>query len=196
MQASISNVIDGLILKIQENLDTINSTIQKYQDNKQLTIFKGQRDNLGITAYPCVQLQPSSGTMNWNTTDSQVCQYSVDFYVTISTQVVNISVQYISALVRQLVQIFNMPYNMHFIIPNEKGYNPQTKQYTPLTIQFGNISSVSYVSNKVGTLRVAQFTWTGITRESYPREYWNHKKLNDLSFVPRIDPIDPLTSEE
>jgi hypothetical protein len=30
MQASISNVIDGLILKIQENLDTINSTIQKY----------------------------------------------------------------------------------------------------------------------------------------------------------------------
>jgi hypothetical protein len=30
MQASISNVIDGLILKIQYNLDTINSTIQKY----------------------------------------------------------------------------------------------------------------------------------------------------------------------
>ena len=196
MQASISNVIDGLILKIQQNLDTINSTIQKYQDNKQLTIFKGQRDNLGITSYPCVQLQPSNGTMSWNSTDSQVCQYSVDFYVTISTQVVNISVQYISALVRQLVQIFNMPYNMHFIIPNQIAYNPITKKYTPMAIHFGNISSVTYASNKVGSLRVAQFTWTGNVKQAYPRQYWNHKKLNDLAFIPRIDPVDPLSSND
>lgn len=192
MQANISNVIDGLILKIKENIDTINQTIQKYQDNKQLTIFKGLRDNLGIASYPSLQLQPSSGSMNWNTTDSQVCEYSVECYLTISTQVVSISVQYIGAVVRQIIQIFNMPYNMHFIIPNEIGYDPQTRKYTPLTIQFGNISSVSYASNKVGTLRVANFTWTGTTREAYPREYWNNKKLKDLNFVPRIDPPDVL----
>lgn len=193
MQASVSNVIDGMILKIQENLDAINQTIRRYQDNKSLTIFKGQRDNLGVTSYPCIQLQPSSGTMNWNSTDSQLCEYSVDCYVTISTQVVQIGVQYISAVVREIVQIFNMPHNMHFIIPNEIGFDPQTQKYTPLTIQFGNISSVSYVSNKAGTLRVAQFTWTGITRQSYPRQYWDYKKLKDLSFVPRKDPIDPLS---
>ena len=192
MQANISNVIDGLILKIKENIDTINQTIQKYQDNKQLTIFKGLRDNLGIASYPSLQLQPSSGSMNWNTTDSQVCEYSVECYLTISTQVVSISVQYIGAGVRQIIKIFNMPYNMHFIIPNEIGYDPQTRKYTPLTIQFGNISSVSYASNKVGTLRVANFTWTGTTREAYPREYWNNKKLKDLNFVPRIDPPDVL----
>lgn len=192
MQANISNVIDGLILKIQQNIKPINEIIQRYQDNKQLTIFKGLRNNLGISSYPCVELQPASGNNSWQTTSSQVSEYSVDFYVTISTQMVQLSVQYIGSVVRQLTQLFNMPYNMHLIIPNEMGYNPQTKQYTPLTVSFGNIGSVSYAANKVGTLRVAQFTWTGIVRESYPRQYWEHKKIEDLQFYPRIDPVDPL----
>lgn len=192
MQVNISNIIDGLILKIQQNIKPINEIIQRYQDNKQLTIFKGVRNNLGITAYPCVELQPASGDNGWQTTSAQNSNYSVDFYVTISTSVVDLSVQYIGSVVRQLTQIFNMPYNMHFIIPNEKGYNPQTKQYTPLTVSFGSIGSVSFTSNKAGTLRVAQFTWNGIVRESYPREYWEHKKIEDLQFYPRIDPVDPL----
>lgn len=195
MQASISNVIDGLILKIQQNIDTINNTIQLYQDNKELTIFKGLRDNLGISSYPSLELEPSSGSMNWNTTDSQVCEYSVQLYLTISTQMVNISVEYIGSVVRQIIQIFNMPYNMHFIIPNQIGYDPQQRKYTPLTIQFGSVSSVTYASNKIGTLRVANFTWTGTTRESYPRQFWNHKKLTDLNFIPRINPTDPLNNE-
>ena len=193
MQANISNVIDGLILKVQENLDTINSVIQIYQDNKQLQIFKGLRDNLGASHYPCLQLQPSSGSWQWTTTDSQTSEYSVDLYVTVSTTQVEISVQYIGSLVQSIIQIFNMPYNMHFLVPNEIAYNPTTKQYTPMSITFGSISSVSYNSNKVGSLRVAQFTWSGQIKESYPREYWNAKKLSDLGFLPRKPIIDPLS---
>ena len=196
MQANISNVIDGLINKIKQNIDTINQTIHLYQDNKQLQMFKGLRDNLGASSYPSLQFQPSSGGFQWATTDSQKSEYSVDMYLTVSTQNVDVSVQYIGALVRQIVQIFNMPYNMHFVIPNQIAYNPVTKKYTDMAIHFGSISSVSYNSNKVGTLRVAQFTWTGNVKQSYPRQYWQCKTLSDLGFVPRKEIVDPLTTNE
>lgn len=195
MQANISNIIDGLILKIKQNADSINQIIHRYQDNKQLQIFKGLRDNLGASSYPCLQLQPSSGNHQWSTTDSQNSQYSVDMYLTVSTTALQISVQYIGSVVQSIVQIFNMPYNMHFIIPNQIAYNPITKKYTPMAIHFGNISSVTYASNKVGSLRVAQFTWTGNVKQAYPRQYWNFKKLDDLGFLPRPEIPDVLNED-
>ena len=192
MQANISNVIDGLINKVKQNLDTINSTIHKYEDDKNLNMYKGLRDNLGAGSYPSLQFEPASGSWNWATTDSQITEYSVDMYLTISTQNVDISVEYIGSLVQDIVQIFNMPYNMHFVIPNETAYNPITKKYTPMAIHFGSISNVTYNANKVGTLRVAQFTWTGNVKQAYPRQYWKDTKLEDLHFLPRKDIIDPL----
>lgn len=188
MQANISNIMDGLITIVQNNMDTIEETIDVYEAGKKLTIFKGNRSSIPASSFPSLELEPTSGSMEWNSTDSQLAEYSIDFTLTISTQVLDISAEYIGALTRDLVQIFNMPYNMHFIIPNETGFNPTTQNYCPLTIQFGSVSSVAYNANREGTLRLSQWTWTGGAREAYPREYWDYKRLKDLGFVPRQIP--------
>lgn len=188
MQANISNVMDGLINIINNNMDTIEETIDVYENGRTLTIFKGNRSTIPSSKFPSLELEPSSGSMQWNSTDTQIVEYSVDFTLTISTQEIDISAEYIGALSRELVEIFNMPYNMHFIIPNEKGFNPTVQDYCPLTVQFGSVSSIAYNANREGTLRLAQWTWTGGVRESYPREYWDYKRLKDLGFIPRQIP--------
>ena len=169
-------------------MDTIQSTINAYESGKHLTIFRGNRSSIPKSSFPSLQLQPSSGSMQWNSTDTQLVEYSVDFTLTISTQLVDISAEYIGMLSREIVQIFNMPYNMHFILPNQVGFNPTVQQYCPLTVQFGSISSVVYNANREGTLRLAQWSWTGGVIESYPREYWQYKRLKDLGFTPRQIP--------
>ena len=52
-------------------------------------------------------------------------------------------------LTRKIVQIFNYPSNMTFIIPNEY----QGKEEEPVWAQYGYISSVSYGSTKQSSIR-------------------------------------------
>ena len=188
MKTNISNIIDGLINLIEQNREHIDSVINEYERGKSLHIFKGVRKSIPADLFPCLEIEPNDGSMSWQTTEHQDCQYSVEMILTISTTIDDVSVEYISTITREFLHLLNNPANMKFEIPNEKNWDPISNSSYQSRVEFGSVSNVSYNATKDGSIRVSRWTWTGQVRESYPREYDDYSKLSDSPDLPRQYP--------
>lgn len=192
MYTSPSNIIDGLILIVKRNLDTINALIREYEPSSLgLSVFKGMRKTLPISSFPSLELEPTSGSMQWLTTSAQTNEYGVAFTLTIMTDNDDMGVEYICALTREFTQLFNMPGNMCFPIPYEKGWNPVDNCLAQNYVQFGSINGVTYNSSKDGTIRVSQWDWNGSVLEGFTQNASDLLNLTDMPQFPHELP--PLT---
>ena len=165
MITSPSNIIEGLILMIKKNQAEINKLIKVYNRNDSLHLFKGMRKTLPLTSFPSLEIEPTSGSMDWIHISAMTGEYSFDCTLTVNCGNNNeIGLEYICELTRKIVQIFNYPQNMSWIIPNEY----QDKNKTPVYCQFSSVQSVEYSSSKEMALRVARWQVTCKVIESFP----------------------------
>ena len=178
------------------NAPYINALIKEYENGREIHVYKGMRKTLPRDAFPSLEIEPSGANTSWLTTETQGPEFTVQMTLTIMTERDDMSVEYIANLTRVFTEIFNNPANMALPIPNEKGWNPNTQQWAENIIQFGMCNSVTYNSNKEGTIRVAQWDWTGQVRESFPRDYYNRDNLADLGLEPHDLPPAPPWNEK
>lgn len=165
MIISPSNIIEGLILMIKANQDEINSLIKVYRKTDELHLFKGMRKTLPESAFPSLEMEATSGSMEWVTTGAMNGEYSIDCTLTVNCGSNNeIGMEYICELTRKIIQIFNYPQNMSWIIPNEYA----DKNKTPIYCQYSDVRSVEYSSSKELALRVARFQIACRVIESFP----------------------------
>lgn len=164
---SPSNIIKGIIEILRLNLEDINELIHYYRTSDELHVFEGMRATLPISSFPSLELEPDSSSSEWYTTTAQDCTYDIRCTLTVNSQNDELGAEYISELTRKIVQIFNYPSNMTFIIPNEY----QGKEEEPVWAQYGYISSVSYGSTKQSSIRQAEWTYSCKVLEIY--DYWN-----------------------
>ena len=165
MITSPSNIIEGLILMIKENQEEINSLIRVYNRKDSLHLFKGMRKTLPVTSFPSLEMEATSGGMEWVTTSKMNGEYSIDCVLTINCGNHNeLGLEYICERSRKIVQIFNYPQNMTWIIPNEY----QDKDKTPVYCQYSDVRSIEYSSTKDMSIRVARWTVTCRVLESFP----------------------------
>lgn len=102
--------------------------------------------------------------MEWVTTSAMNGEYSIDCTLTVNCGNKNdIGMEYICELTRKIVQVFNYPQNMSWIIPNEFADNNNT----PVYCQYSEIRSVEYSAARDLALRVARFTITCRVIESF-----------------------------
>ena len=159
------NIIKGLISIIEINADSINGLLAFYRDETStLHVFEGLRKTLPLSSYPSLELEPVSNSNEWLTTSAQTGEYRIGFTLTVNCDNETLGAEYISQVTRRVVQIFNYPPNMSFIIPNEyQGLNKE-----PVYVQFGYIGNVNYSATKDGTRRVATWEWAGKVIEGFP----------------------------
>lgn len=168
MYISPINIIKGLHLILDANKEQIDRVIKYYRSSDELHIFDGLRKTLPLSAYPCLELDPSSATTEWTHTSAQTGQYTIDCYLTVRNSNEELAAEYVSEVTRVILKILNYPDNMSFIIPNEFYPNEEQpdKPY-PIIIQFGNVSNVTYRSTIDGSITVAQFSWSGRVLELF-----------------------------
>lgn len=168
MYISPINIIKGLRLILEANKEQIDRVIKYYRQNDELHIFDGLRKTLPLSAYPSLQFDATSASVEWTTTSAQTGEYTIECYLTVKNSNEELATQYISEVVRVIVKILNYPDNMSFPIPNQFYPNQENpEQPIPIHIQFGNIQSINYRSTIDGSITVAQFTWSGRVLEYF-----------------------------
>ena len=166
MIVSPSNIIEGLFGVIVANVDSLNAVIRQYDRNASLHLFKGIRKTAPLSMFPCLEIEPVSGSMDWQTTSAQTCEYTVDCVLTVKCGAnIESGVEYISSLARRLTSIFNYPPNMTWAVPNE--YLDEEQKH-PIYCQYSDIRSVDYMSTKDFSIRVARWQMTCRTIEPFP----------------------------
>lgn len=171
MYISPINLVQGLIDILQVNKQSIQQVLihylGDYPNKPVLNVFKGMRKTLPLSSFPCIEFEPTSGSNEWTTTSAQTSEYTIQCTLTVNCDNDELGAEYISELTRRIVQIYTYPSNMCFIVPNQY----QDRNKTPVYVQFGTISSVTYNSTKDGSLRVAQWDWSGRIIQSFPQNY-------------------------
>ena len=154
---------------IDANIDDINRVIKYYRTTDELHVFDGLRKTLPMSAYPSLELDAASSTIEWTHTSAQTGEYAIDCYLTMVNSNEEIAVEYVSEVTRSILKILNYPDNMCFRIPNEyyQSDDPSNPKKYPIWIQFGNVSNTTYRSTIDGSLTVAQFTWSGRVLEYF-----------------------------
>lgn len=164
---SPANIIEGMIQILEANIEPINDALHHYHHGDKLNIFKGLRRTMPQSAFPCLELEPESSGSDWMTTSAQDSTYDIRCVLTLNCQNDELGAEYISEITRRIVQIFNYPPNMAYIIPNEY----QGKDKEAVWAQYGYISSVSYGATKDLSIRQADWTYSCKVIETY--DYWN-----------------------
>lgn len=167
MIVSPSHIIDGLILIVKANIANINSVVRAYDKKGSLHLFKGIAKTLPLESFPSLEMEPVSGSMDWVTTSAESGEYSIDCVLTVNAGSYGNErgVEYISDLTRKIVQVFNFPPNMSWVIPNE--WLDSEKKY-PIYCQYSDIRSVDYLSTKDFSIRVARWQISCKTVEPFP----------------------------
>ncbi len=166
MVVSPSHIIDGLILIVKANIANINSVVRAYDKKASLHLFKGIRKTLPLDAFPSLEMEPVSGSMDWVTTSAENGEYTVDCVLTVKSGTnYEVGVEYISDLTRKIIQIFNFPENMSWIIPDE-WFDKEKK--VPVYCQYSDVRSVEYLSSKDFSIRVARWQINCKTVEPFP----------------------------
>jgi len=173
MYISPHNIILGLKRILEANAESIDRVIKYYRTSDTLHVFEGMRKTLPLSAYPCIEFEPSSASTEWTYIGSQTGEYSIECYLTVRNNNEELQAEYISEVTRAIVKLFNAPSNMRFPIPNE--YLPDdssSESYSisdgkQIWINFGNIQNVQYRATKDRSCNVATFTWSGRVLEPY-----------------------------
>lgn len=168
MYISPINIIKGLHGILQANREQIDRVIKYYRSSDSLHIFDGLRKTLPLSAYPSLQLDATSATVQWTHTSAQTGEYTIECYLTVKNSNEEIDLEYISEVSRVILKVLNYPDNMSFIIPNEFYPNENDPEHPyPIHIQFGNVQNVTYRSTIDGSITVAQFSWSGRVLEYF-----------------------------
>lgn len=169
MYISPINIIKGLHGVLEANRNQIDTVLKHYRASDTLHIFDGLRKTLPLGAYPSLELEPSSASVEWTHTSAQTGEYQIECYLTVKNSNEEYAAEYISEATRAILKVLNYPDNMCFQIPNEfyGSDDPENPEQYPIWLQFGNVSSVNYRSTIDGAMTVAIFTWSGRVLEYF-----------------------------
>ena len=169
MYISPINIMKGLHAVLEANREQIDRVIKHYRSKDSLSIFDGLRKTLPESAYPSLELDPVSASVEWTHTEAQTGEYQIECYLTLKNSNEEYAAEYVSEVTRSILKVLNYPDNMCFQIPNEyyQTDEPDKPFKYPIFIQFGNVASVNYRNTIDGSLTVAMFTWSGRVLEYF-----------------------------
>lgn len=168
MYTNISNIIDTVINLLDTNSLAINTLVQKYKDNNNLLVLKGMRNTLPVSAYPCLEIEPTNASNQWATVRAQRPTYNLNFTLTTNTDKENIHVEYNATLTTAIVALLTSPENLQMTVLNESRWDP-IGGLVAQVITDSLVTDVTYNSFNEGTIRTAEFQWFALIHEPYPQ---------------------------
>lgn len=168
MYTNISNIIDTVIDLLEANNQQINAVVQTYNSKKSLNIFKGMRNTLPASAYPSLEIEPTTASNQWATVRAQRPRYQLNFTLTTLTDNEKMHVEYISTLTKVIVAILTSPQNLQMTVVNESRWDP-VGGLVATVITDSLVEDVTYNAANEGTIRTAEFGWFALIHEPYPQ---------------------------
>lgn len=167
MYTNPSNIVKTLIKMLESNADSINRVVQIYEPNKGLTVLEGMRRTLPVDAFPCLEIEPTSGANEWAATRTQRPRYSFQCTLTARNDNEAFGVEYIATIVTILTELMTDPMNLQMRVVNESKWDPNSGLVATY-IMDSLVESVTYNANKEGTIRTAEFDWFALINEPFP----------------------------
>ena len=160
------NIIKGLQLIVKANIANINAVIRKFNKDGELHMFTGVQGPLALDKFPCLEFEVTNGTMDWHTTSAQWSEYTIDCILTIDCgSCIEQGLEYITALTKAFLTIYNWPVNMTWPIPNETQSKDSNK---PLYCEYSSVSHVDYMATREYAIRVARWSVPCRVVERFP----------------------------
>jgi len=152
---------------LESNADSINRVIQVYEPGKGLTVLEGMRRTLPVDAFPCFEIEPTTGANEWAVTRAQRPRYSFQCTLTVRNDNESFGVEYITTIVSILTELMTDPQNLQMRVLNESKWDPNSGLVATY-IMDSFVESVTYNANKEGTVRTAEFDWFALIHEPFP----------------------------
>ena len=175
MYTNPTNIMRAMTGLLELNMDTIECIIQKYEDQKTLHMFEGLRDTLPVSSFPSMEVEPTSTSNEWATLRSQRPKHSFNCTLTFKVSKIELGVEYVTTVTNTIVEILTSPENLQLKVPNEQKWEPNMG-LVDTYIMDSFIDSVTWKSNKEGSIRVAEFEWTATIHEPFPDSKFNAAK--------------------
>lgn len=185
------NIEKGLCELLEANNDKIQEIIKAFygsKTDKKLHVFKSVMPSLQQQFFPSLEMEPTNIDNKWITTEAEYCTYTIRFILTVNFEKNELGTNLLSTLARSIIEIFTYPSNRCFKIPNEIIWNPVAKSYTDAWVQYGDVTGLQFNSIKGGTIRIAQWNWTGEVIEGYNYEWYHNHDIDKIPDVPHPEP--------
>lgn len=167
MYTNPSNICKTMVSLLEQNNHRINQTLGVYHTDDKLTVLEGKRNVLPAQAFPCLEIEPQSGSNRWATTRAQRPRYSFNCTVTVKNDREEYAVEYISTVTTVIVEILTSPENLQLRVLNESKWDHTTGLWDTYILD-SLVEDVTYASAKGGTIRTAEFSWFAEIHEPYP----------------------------
>ena len=185
------NIEKGLCELLEANSEKIQNIIKAFygeKTNKSLHVFKSIMPSLQQQYFPSLEMESTSIDNEWLSTEAEYNTYTIKFVLTVNFEKNELAMNLLTTLARSIVEIFTYPSNRCFKIPNEVTWDPTTQQYVDAWVQYGDVNGLQFDSVKGGTIRIAQWNWTGKVLEGYNYEWYHKHEVNEIPNIPHPKP--------
>ena len=173
MYTNPSNIIKTIIKLLNRNADIINRVIQEYEDGSVLNVFEGMRKSLPTSAFPSLEIEPTSNSTEWYSVRTQKARYGFQFTLTVSNDNEDYGVEYPASIATILTEILNNPGNLQLQIENEKKWDVNDGLVDSY-IMNSMCENVTMNASKDGSIRIVQFDWFAEVMEPFADSAWKY----------------------
>lgn len=187
MYTDAGHVVDTLIHILNNEQEFFRDYIRQYNQETAdreypLSVVKGIFNQRPISVMPILEIEPDSEQSEWATTQAQRPQFDITIRLSVATSNRELSVEYITGMVRRIKIILNDPRRLQSSIID--AYGRQQMKYnwdgSLLAINFldSYVERVDYKTLQEGTIRQANMSWFCKVHEPLPASYfldhWPH----------------------
>jgi hypothetical protein len=180
-------VVDTLMHILNNEQEFFRDYIRQYDQDVAdreypLSVTKGIFDNRPHSVMPILELEPDSEENEWAATQAQRPTFDVTLRLTVVNANRELSVEYLTGLVRRIKIILNDPRRLQSLVID--AYGRQQMKWTsdgcllPINFLDSLVTRVEYKSLQEGTLRQATMSWFCKIHEPLPAksffDHWPH----------------------
>lgn len=157
MLLNINNVVNGIKNLFCENQAQIDTLVNLYQMGRTLNIMKGERITIPNYMYPVLQLEPQDSPVSWFATRTRRADFNVRVILDVWNGDEEKAVEFLGLLTTIVGRILIWPPYAQWRIPG-----------TAYWLVDSGATNLQYTTRRQGTIRRAEFMWTGWVIEQYP----------------------------
>jgi len=151
-----NNVLEGMEELITLNKVQIDTLVNLYQRDRILSVFKGERPVVPNSFFPCVMFEPNNTRMSWQATRTQREDIAIRIILEVWNGDEDMAQEFLGILTTLVGRIFMWPPYLSRRIPK-----------TAFVLVDSRIEDLQYTVRREGTVRRAEFNWTGWVIERF-----------------------------
>jgi hypothetical protein len=150
MLYEINRVVDTVISVLEAQRPYFDTLVERYYENRSLSVFKGQRPIIPLSNMPSIEVYPQSSQLRWFGCRTPEEEFSLGIDIAVEETRPDIAVDLEGKITTLVGRVLATPPNLRLRI---EGTAASFYDSWPSGVQYGTAGN--------GTIRVARMSWTG-----------------------------------